>query len=126
MKLIIISLAAFGIALGAIGFTHARLIVVPLLAICGCAMVVCAALCNTAIQNRVPDAMRGRVLSMYTFGFFGFLPFGNLLAGAIAEHRGLPMTMMVLGGGLVAAAFVSIGFTRRREDAEKGSLRVSA
>ena len=104
MRMIIVSLAAFGLALGAIGFTHARLIVVPLLAICGCAMVVCAALCNTAIQNRVPDAVRGRVLSMYTFGFFGFLPFGNLIAGSIAEHRGLPMTMMVLGGGLLAAA----------------------
>ena len=104
MRMIVGSLSAFGLALGAIGFTHARLIVVPLLAVCGCTMVVCVALCNTAIQNRVPDAMRGRVLSMYTFGFFGFLPFGNLLAGAIAEHRGLPMTMMVLGGGLVAAA----------------------
>jgi MFS family permease len=104
MRMIIASLAIFGIALGAAGFTHARLIIVPLLAICGCAMVVCVALCNTAIQQRVPDAMRGRVLSMYTFGFFGFLPFGNLLAGSIAEHRGLPMTMMVLGGGIVAAA----------------------
>jgi MFS family permease len=107
MRMIIVSLAIFGIALGGIGFTHARLIVAPLLALCGCAMVVCAALCNTAIQNRVPDAVRGRVLSMYTFGFFGFLPFGNLIAGAIAEHRGLPMTMMVLGGGLVAAAGVA-------------------
>jgi len=104
MRMIVVSLAAFGLALGAIGFTHSRLIVVPLLGVCGCAMVLCAALCNTAIQNRVPDAMRGRVLSMYTFGFFGFLPFGNLIAGAIAEHHGLPMTMMVLGGGLMAAA----------------------
>jgi MFS family permease len=108
MRMIVVSLAAFGLGLGAIGFTHARLIVVPLLAICGCAMVVCAALCNTAIQNRVPDAVRGRVLSMYTFGFFGFLPFGNLIAGAIAEHRGLPMTMMVLGGGLLAAAGAAV------------------
>ncbi len=103
-RMIIASLTAFGLALSAIGFTHSRLIVVPLLAICGCAMVVCVALCNTSIQQRVPDAMRGRVLSMYTFGFFGFLPFGNLIAGTIAEHRGLPMTMMVLGGGLLAAA----------------------
>jgi MFS family permease len=108
MRTIIVSLTIFGIALGSIGFTHARLITVPLLAICGCAMVVCVALCNTAIQNRIPDAMRGRVLSMYTFGFFGFLPFGNLLAGAVAEHRGLPMTMMMLGGGIIAAAVVAM------------------
>ena len=112
MRTIISALAVFGIALGAIGFTHARLITVPLLAICGCAMVVCVALCNTAIQNRVPDAMRGRVLSMYTFGFFGFLPFGNLLAGSVAEHRGLPMTMIMLGGGIIAAAMGAIAITR--------------
>jgi hypothetical protein len=46
----------------------------------------------------------GRVLNRYTFGFFGFLPFGKLLAGAVAEHRGLPMAMMMLGGGIIAAA----------------------
>lgn len=112
MRTIIVSLAAFGLALGAIGFTHARLVIVPLLAICGCAMVVCVALCNTSIQQRVPDAMRGRVLSMYTFGFFGFLPFGNLLAGAVAEHRGLPMTVTLLGGGLLAAAAGAFAIAR--------------
>ena len=112
MRTIIVSLAAFGLALGAIGFTHARLVIVPLLAICGCAMVVCVALCNTSIQQRVPDAMRGRVLSMYTFGFFGFLPFGNLLAGAVAEHRGLPMTVTLLGGGLLAAAAGAFAISR--------------
>jgi MFS family permease len=104
MRMITASLAAFGVALGAIGFTNSRIIIVTLLAVCGCSMVICAALCNTAIQNRVPDAMRGRVMSMYTFGFFGFLPFGNLIAGTIAEHRGLSMTMIVLGGGLLVAA----------------------
>ena len=104
MRMITASLAAFGLSLAAIGFTHSRVITVTLLAVCGCSIVICAALCNTAIQNRVPDAMRGRVMSMYTFGFFGFLPFGNLIAGTIAEHRGLPMTMIVLGGGMVAAA----------------------
>jgi Arabinose efflux permease len=112
MRTIIVSLATFGIALGAAGFTHAKLVILPLLAICGCAMVVCVALCNTSIQQRVPDAMRGRVLSMYTFGFFGFLPFGNLLAGSVAEHRGLPVTMMVLGGGIVAAAVGAVVVAR--------------
>ena len=61
-------------------------------------------LCNTSIQQRVPDAMRGRVLSMYTFAFFAFLPFGNLFAGILAEHRGLRPTLLAMGGGLVLAA----------------------
>src|SRR3989442_977434 len=71
------------------------------------AMVVSVALCNTSIQRRVPDAMRGRVLSMYTFAFYAFLPFGNLVAGLIAEHRGLPMTMFTLGGGLIVSAGIA-------------------
>jgi len=75
--------------------------------VCGAAMVVCVALCNTSIQRRVPDAMRGRVLSMYTFAFYAFLPFGNLIAGLIAEHRGLPMTMFTLGGGLIVSAGIA-------------------
>ena len=67
---------------------------------------------RTMLLKHVPDAMRGRVLSMYPFGFFGFLPFGNLIAGTIAEHRGLPMTMVVLGGGLLAAAGVATAVAR--------------
>jgi len=98
---------------------------VPLLAICGCAMVVCVALCNTAIQNRIPDAMRGRVLSMYTFGFFGFLPFGNLLAGAVAEHRGLPMTMMMLGGGIISASVGAMMVRGMRRDVPLATTRGS-
>ena len=70
-------------------------------------MVVGVALCNTSIQQRVPDAMRGRVLSMYTFAFFAFLPFGNLFAGIIAEHHGLTPTMLAMSGGLLLATMVA-------------------
>ena len=74
-------------------------------------------LCNTSIQQRVPDAMRGRVLSMYTFAFFAFLPFGNLFAGILAEHRGLPPTLLAMGGGLVAVV-ATIAATAMRSAAD--------
>ena len=73
----------------------------------GASMVVCIALCNTSIQQRIPDALRGRVLSMYTFAFSGFLPFGNLFGGILAEHRGFQPTMAMLGGGLIVTAIVA-------------------
>ena len=113
MRTIIVSLATFGIALGAIGFTHARLVIVPLLAVCGCAMVVCVALCNTSIQQRIPDAMRGRVLSMYTFAFFGFPAVREpACRDRWPSTAGLPLTMMVLGGGIVAAAVGAVVVAR--------------
>jgi hypothetical protein len=97
-------------------------VITAALAVAGAAMVVCVALCNTSIQRRVPDAMRGRVLSMYTFAFYAFLPFGNLVAGLIAEHRGLGITMVVLGGGLLLSAvgaMAAITIARRRGTASQ-------
>jgi len=108
MPAIIISIVIFGVALGAVAFVRAHETIIALLVICGAAMVVCGALCNTSIQQRIPDAMRGRVLSMYTFAFFAFLPFGNLLAGVIAEHHGLGPALLAMGGGLLVAALAAL------------------
>lgn len=106
-KMILLTLTTFGLALGSIGFTRRQGPVFALLVICGASMVVCIALCNTSIQQRIPDALRGRVLSMYTFAFSGFLPFGNLFGGILAEHRGFQPTMAMLGGGLLLTAIVA-------------------
>jgi MFS family permease len=117
MPVILTSLIAFGIAVMSIGFVRSQGVITAVLAVAGAAMVLCVALCNTSIQSRVPDAMRGRVLSMYTFAFYAFLPVGSLVAGLIAEHRGLAPTMVVLGGGLLlsaVAAMVAITVARRR------------
>jgi len=123
-SIILISLVIFGVSLVAVGYVRSQTAMTSVLFVCGAAMVVCVALCNTSIQRRVPDAMRGRVLSMYTFAFYAFLPFGNLIAGLIAEHRGLPMTMFTLGGGLIVSAgiaWVAIWVERSRRHAA-GSL----
>ena len=73
-------------------------------------MVSTLALCNTTIQQRVPDTMRGRVLSMYTFAFYAFVPFGNLGAGILAEKYGINVTLITLGAGLLLSAVVGVAF----------------
>jgi MFS family permease len=112
-RTILITLATFGIGLTSIGFTRRQPLVFSMLVICGASMVICVALCNTSIQQRIPDALRGRVLSMYTFAFSGFLPFGNLFGGILAEHRGFQPTMAMLGGGLLLTAVVAASLTLR-------------
>lgn len=113
MPWILITCGTFGAGLAGVGFTKQQAPVFALLVICGASMVVSIALCNTSIQQRVPDMMRGRVLSMYTFSFSGFLPFGNLLGGILAERSGLRVTMATLGGGLVAAAIAATVLLRQ-------------
>jgi MFS family permease len=58
---------------------------------------------NALVQTHVSDELRGRVMSIYTLGFFGMMPVGALLAGAMAEITSEPITV-VLG------ALVTLGF----------------
>ncbi len=106
---ILICLLLFGITLGLVGLVKDTTTVVVLLVVCGFAMVTSLALCNTSIQRRVPDAMRGRVLGMYTFAYYAVVPFGNLGAGMLAEQRGISLTLVSLGAALVLSALVAAG-----------------
>jgi hypothetical protein len=50
--------------------------------------------------------MRGRVMSFYTITFMGMTPFGNFLAGSIAQLLGAPLAVMIgafLNGLIVSA-----------------------
>jgi len=65
---------------------------------------------NTLIQAMVPDALRGRVMSVYSMMILGMAPFGGLLAGFAAERLGAPFA--VAAGGLVFVGAALIFQTR--------------
>jgi len=48
-------------------------------------MIIFFATANTAVQTRVPDQLRGRVMGIYALAFLGLTPFGSLIAGAVAK-----------------------------------------
>ena len=54
---------------------------------------------NTLIQSMVPDALRGRVMAVYSMMFVGLGPIGALIAGALAHRIGAPLTVAA-GGAL--------------------------
>lgn len=60
----------------------------------GFAMVSQVATINTIIQHSVPDGIRGRVMSVFTFMFMGMMPLGSFIAGSIAERFGAPAAVM--------------------------------
>ncbi|MBA3948066.1 MAG: MFS transporter [Herpetosiphonaceae bacterium] len=49
---------------------------------------------NTLLQVHVPDALRGRVMSIYSMIMFGGIPLGALWAGQVARVIGPPRTIM--------------------------------
>jgi MFS family permease len=68
-------------------------------------------LANALVQTLVPDAVRGRVMSVYNLAFLGMAPIGSLAIGATAERFGEPSALLVFGlaslactGGIALAA----------------------
>jgi len=103
-----IAFAATGLGLSLIAFSTARLfwLAAALLVPVGYAMMTQMAASNTLIQSMVPDALRGRVMAVYTMMFMGMAPLGALLAGVLAERLGAATTvalggMFCLAGGLL-------------------------
>jgi MFS family permease len=61
-------------------------------------------LLNTLLQTQLVDEMRGRVMALYTLTFFGFMPFGNLVIGWMAEQ-------WALSPAIITSALLSFGLT---------------
>jgi MFS family permease len=104
--------AAMLFAGSAIGFAFSRNFVLScvLLVLLGIGMMVQMSSSNTLIQSMVPDALRGRVMAVYTMMFVGFGPIGALIAGSMAERYGAPMTVVA---GAVLTILGAIAFAIR-------------
>lgn len=56
---------------------------------------------NIVLQSEAPEALRGRIVSLYTSTRFGFDALGGLLVGLLATHLGAPWVMALAGGVLL-------------------------
>jgi len=83
----------FGASLILFSTSHWFWLSVLLVMPAGFSMILQMASSNTLIQTMVPDQLRGRVMAVYSMMFMGMAPFGALLAGAVAQHVGAPLTV---------------------------------
>ena len=83
----------------------------------GFSMIVSGALANSLLQEVVPDALRGRVMSVYSLVVVGLpLTVGALVGGRLASAVGVPW--VIGGGGAVVLGFTAVMFNRNPELAE--------
>jgi MFS family permease len=94
--------AGFGASLVIFSLSHNFWLSVILLLPVGYTIMLQMACSNTLIQVMVPDALRGRVMAVYSMMFMGMAPIGALLGGALAERLGAPLTVAI--GGLASLA----------------------
>jgi MFS family permease len=74
------------------------------LAICGFGMITTLVNANTTVQLRVPDRLRGRVMSVYSMVLLGVAPVGGYLTGSLMDTLGGRTASLVLAGFLLLSA----------------------
>ncbi len=69
---------------------------------------------STILQQRVDDAVRGRIMGLWMMGWAGLVPLGSLVGGPIIDAVGLPAVFLV--GAAVAAMLVVYANLRAEHD----------
>lgn len=93
-RIVIIAGTIFAISLFLFSpLTYSVWILRLLLIMIGFGMVLAISSCNTYLQTHVEDAMRGRVMSIFSIAVMGSMPFGSLIAGEVSYRIGIPRTL---------------------------------
>jgi len=104
----LMTFGTFSFSIMLLVFAFVRWLPLSLLTLCcvGVAQILFLNLANGSVQTLAPDALRGRVMSIYSLILFGFFPIGSLLAGSFAQHFGSPLTVVL--GALVSLVVVTL------------------
>jgi MFS family permease len=96
-KFIPLMAGVFGAGLIAFSFSRVLWLSLFLRVVTGLGFMAQMAVSNTLLQTIVEEDKRGRVMSFYTMAVMGTMPFGSLLAGAMAARIGAPHTLLISG-----------------------------
>jgi MFS family permease len=103
-RTLLVILNVFGLLMVTFASTRILWINDLLLFAAGSCMVMSFAMLSSLVQLNAPDAMRGRVMSIYMVAFRGGMPLGSLTGGWIATYFGAPAVLTVNGLLLMTVA----------------------
>jgi MFS family permease len=90
----------------AFALSHTTTLAMAALLFAGYAYITQLAVTNTLLQLLVPDELRGRVMSAYTWALGGFWPLGSLLVGALGDRLGAPTATLLSGAAALILTFL--------------------
>jgi predicted MFS family arabinose efflux permease len=131
-RVVIVAVAAWGVAIALAGVTHALWIAAALLAVAGAADSV-SAVCRQIINQSVtPDAMRGRMSSVFSLVVTSGPRLGDVESGTVASLTSARFSMFsggvacVVGTALVVAAFPALAAYDQRAAGSDPDVRQAA
>ena len=113
-RIIVVSIAVWGIVIAGFGFVRQLWLALLLLAVAGAADSLSAVCRNTIMQLIAPNELRGRLTSLYFMVVAGGPYLGDVETGAVANAFGAEVAIVsggilcLVGLGAAAAAFPSV------------------
>jgi MFS family permease len=123
LRLVTAAPLAVGLALAAFAWSRSLPLSLLLIAALAAAVLMAVNATNALLQQSVPDAWRGRVIGVYSMAFAGMAPIGGLLAGWLADHIGLAITLTINGALIIAAGLLSRLRLHNHPEALRGIMR---
>ncbi|MDP3012509.1 MAG: MFS transporter [Candidatus Hydromicrobium sp.] len=106
VKILTFATGIFGLSLIIFAFSKNLYFSLSMMLVSGFGMLLQIAASNTLLQTITEDDKRGRVMSFFTMAFMGMSPFGNLVAGAMADKIGAPNTVLISGVICIIGAII--------------------
>jgi len=92
-RLTLLSFVAFGLLAATASLSRWQGLSMALLAGAGFMLTTAFSTLNSLVQEMAPDALRGRVLSIFGLAFRGGGPLGSLIAGYLVKGAGAPLVI---------------------------------
>jgi MFS family permease len=105
-RMVAASIGAFGLAGVGLGLSSSPLLAGLAMALLGLLWVWILSTLNATTQLLSPSWVRGRIMSLYTLAFMGFLPLGSVAAGAVADVIGSGAAIVMMSVGSIVLGVV--------------------
>ena len=114
MRVGIMRLGAIGLAVMGAGMLLAAVAPLPSIAVAGVAsagagMTFSLNAFTTLVQSDVPDALRGRVMALWSMAFLGSRPVTALTTGAVTDAVGVRVALVISAGVVLVGAWATRG-----------------
>jgi MFS family permease len=123
IPLMLIGGTGFALVLVGISLSRQVWMAAPLIVAAGYTSMLMINTVNATVQANVPDALRGRVMSLYVTVFAGSAPIGGIFAGAVAEAFGTPAAF--LAGSVLSLLTLAVVALGLRSAQRQGTLGVT-
>lgn len=113
MRRLLIGSAGFSVLLGMVAWSTNYALSAGLLIALGFAGIMFSTTANSLLQLTVPDALRGRVMSLYFLLFAGSTPIGSLVIGTLSDTVGVSWALSTCAVLCAAGVLVALVYGRR-------------